>query len=106
MGVRNPLVQHALAGITCILVLGALSMIWPVIITLFLGLFLLFQSCSPEQEISALLWTEVDNWPIFVDSLRRLSSATRPSCNGLLTSSSGASKDEGRFGSSFSAPKW
>jgi hypothetical protein len=29
--------------------------------TLFLGLFLLFQSCSPEQEIAALLWTEVDN---------------------------------------------
>jgi hypothetical protein len=71
MGVRNPLVQHAWEGITCILVLGALSMIWPVIMTLFLGLFLLFQSRSPEQEIAALLWTEVDNWPIFVDSLRR-----------------------------------
>ena len=37
MGVKSPLIQRALAGITVILVLAALSMIWPVIMTLFLG---------------------------------------------------------------------
>ncbi|MBX3303797.1 MAG: hypothetical protein KF693_16410 [Nitrospira sp.] len=71
MRVKNPLVQQALAGITVILVLGALSMIWPVIITLFIGIFLLFQSCSVEQEIAVLLWTEFDNLSIVFASLRR-----------------------------------
>lgn len=54
MRFRSPLVQQALGGITVILVLGALSMIWPVIITLFLGIFLLLQSCSDEHELAAL----------------------------------------------------
>lgn len=54
MRVKSPFVQQAWAGITVILVLGALSMIWPVIMTLFVGIFLLLQSCSAEQEIAAL----------------------------------------------------
>ncbi|MDK2744090.1 MAG: hypothetical protein H8K03_05240 [Nitrospira sp.] len=55
MRVKSALVQQALAGGTVILVLGALSMIWPVIITLFVGILLLLQSCSAEQEIGAML---------------------------------------------------
>ena len=51
MRVKCPLVQQALAGITVILVLAALSMTWPVIMTLFVGIFLLFQSCSAEQTV-------------------------------------------------------
>jgi len=55
MRVKSALAQQALAGITVMFVLGALSMIWPVIITLFVGILLLLQSCSAEQEIAALL---------------------------------------------------
>lgn len=54
MRVKSPLIQQALGGITVILVLAALSLIWPVIMTLFVGIFLLLQSCSAENEISAL----------------------------------------------------
>jgi len=71
MRTKSPLVQQTLAGITLILVLGALAMIWPVMITLFLGVLLLLQSCGAEQEIAALVWTEAGEWSIFIDSLRR-----------------------------------
>ena len=54
MRVKSPLVQQTLAGITVILVLAGLSMIWPIIMTLFLGLFLLVQSCSDEQTMTTL----------------------------------------------------
>jgi hypothetical protein len=43
---KSPLVQQALAGITVIFMLGALSMIWPVIMTFFIGLLWLLQSYS------------------------------------------------------------
>jgi hypothetical protein len=59
MRVKRPLVQQLLAGITLFLVLGALSTIWPAIMTLLLGVLLLLQSCSAEQTMTALLWTEV-----------------------------------------------
>ncbi|MBX3332166.1 MAG: hypothetical protein KF722_17310 [Nitrospira sp.] len=46
--VKSQFVQRTLAAITLVLVLGALSMIWPAIIGLFLGVLLLLQSCSAE----------------------------------------------------------
>ncbi len=79
MRAKSPLVQQTLAGITLILVLGALAMIWPVMITLFLGVLLLLQSCGGEQEIAALVWPEVGNWSIFIDSLRRSGLSAMPS---------------------------
>lgn len=68
---KNSLVQQMLAGITLVFILGALAMIWPGIIALFLGVLLLLQSCSAEQEILALSWTEFNNMSIVVASLRR-----------------------------------
>jgi len=68
---KSPLVQQTLAAITLVLVLGALSMIWPGIIALFLGVLLLLQSCSAEQEIAALSWAEVSHVSIVFSSLRR-----------------------------------
>ena len=69
--IKSQFVQQALAAITLVLVLGALSMIWPVIIALFLGVLLLLQSCGAEQEIAVLSWTEVGNFSTVFASLRR-----------------------------------
>ncbi len=69
--VKSPLVQQMLTGITFVFVLVALSMIWPGIMALFLGILLLLQSCSVEQEIAVLSWTEVSNLPVVFTSLRR-----------------------------------
>lgn len=71
INVKSPLVQQVLSGIMLILVLGALSMIWPGIIALCFGVLLLLQSCSAEQEILALSWAEVSHLPIAFASLRR-----------------------------------
>ena len=69
--VKSQFVQQTLAAITLVLVLGALSMIWPAIIALFLGVLLLLQSCSAEQEIAMLSWTEVGNVSTVFASFRR-----------------------------------
>ncbi|MGQ0555765.1 MAG: hypothetical protein ACT4PN_07465 [Nitrospiraceae bacterium] len=69
--VKNPLIQQMLAAITLVLVLGALSMIWPAIIALFLGALLLLQSLGAEQEMAVLSWAEVENASIVFTSLRR-----------------------------------
>lgn len=69
--VKSPFVQQTLAAITLILILGALSMIWPAIMALLLGVLVLLQSCGAEQEIAVLSWTEVDNVPIVFAALRR-----------------------------------
>ena len=63
--------EQTLAGITLVLILGALSMIWPGIFALFLGVLLLIQSCNAEQEILALSWNEFGNLSIVAASLRR-----------------------------------
>jgi hypothetical protein len=68
---KSPLVQQALSGIMLVLILGALSMIWPGIIALCFGVLLLLQSCSAEQEILALSWAEVSSLPIAFASFRR-----------------------------------
>ncbi len=55
ISVKNQLVQRPLVVITFILVLGALSMIWPAVITLFLGaILLLLQSFGGELAIVVL----------------------------------------------------
>ena len=69
--VQSQFVQQTLAAITLVLILGALSMIWPAIMALLLGVLLLLQSCGAEQEIAVLSWTEVGNMPIVFASLRR-----------------------------------
>jgi hypothetical protein len=69
--VKNQFVQQTLAAITLVLVLGALSMIWPGIIALFLGVFLLLQSCCTQLEIAMISWTEVGNASIAFASFRR-----------------------------------
>lgn len=62
--VKSQFLQLTLSAITFLLVVGALSMIWPGIIALFIGVLLLLQSCSAEQETAVLSWTEVVNTPI------------------------------------------
>ena len=68
---KSQLVQHALAAISLIVVLGALSMIWPVIIAVFLGILLFLQSFSSDQELVVLSWIEVGHVPIALSSLGR-----------------------------------
>ncbi|MGE3976950.1 MAG: hypothetical protein AB7F94_05115 [Nitrospira sp.] len=69
--VKSPFVQQTLAAITLVLILGALSMIWPAIMALLLGVLLLLQSCGAEREIAVLSWTEIGNVPIVFASLRQ-----------------------------------
>lgn len=71
MTVKSQFLQLTLSAITFALVVGALSMIWPAIIALFLGVLLLLQSFSAEPELAVLSWTEVGHVPIVVASLRR-----------------------------------
>jgi uncharacterized membrane protein len=61
--IKNPLAQHTLAAITFVLSVGALLMVWPGIIALFLGMLLLLQYCGAGQ-IVALSWTEIGNLSI------------------------------------------
>ncbi|MBK9946341.1 MAG: hypothetical protein IPP12_04025 [Nitrospira sp.] len=67
---KSQFVQHILAAITLAFVLGALSMVWPAVLAVFLGILLLLQSLSAEPEIVVLSWAEVENVSIVVDALR------------------------------------
>jgi hypothetical protein len=69
--VKSQFFQLMLAAITFLFVIGALSMIWPGIIALFLVAVLLFQSLSAEPEIVVLSWAEVGQVPVVVASIRR-----------------------------------
>jgi hypothetical protein len=69
--VRSQFLQLTVSAITFGLVVGALSMIWPAIIALFLGALLLLQSLRAEPEIAVLSWAEVENASIVFASLRR-----------------------------------
>jgi hypothetical protein len=68
---KSQFLQLTLSAITFVVVIGALSMIWPAIIGLFLGALWLLQSFSVEPEMAVLSWTEVGHVPIVVVSLRR-----------------------------------
>jgi hypothetical protein len=69
--VKSQFFQLTLSAITFVLVVGALSMIWPVIIALFLGVLWLLQSFNAEQEMAVLSWAEIENASIVFASLRR-----------------------------------
>jgi membrane protein implicated in regulation of membrane protease activity len=69
--VRSQFLQLTVSAITFGLVVGALSMIWPAIIALFLGVLWLLQSFNGEQEMAVLSWLEVENASIVFASLRR-----------------------------------
>lgn len=67
--------QHALEAMTVVFVFGALSMIWPGIMALVFGIFLLLQSFfGAEPELAILSWAEISNLPMVFTSLRRFSS--------------------------------
>jgi hypothetical protein len=68
---KGQFAQHALAAMMFVLVLGSLAMIWPGIIALIFGIFLLLQSCGAEQEIVMLSWATIDDVSIAFASLRR-----------------------------------
>lgn len=61
---NKPFVRLTSAAILPVMVFGLLSLIWPIIIALFLGVFLLLRACSAEQETAALWLPEVGNVPI------------------------------------------
>ena len=69
--VKSQFLQLTVSAITFVFVVGALSMIWPAIIALFLGVLWLLQSLGAEQEIAVLSWLEVENASIVFASLRR-----------------------------------
>jgi hypothetical protein len=69
--VKSQFLQLTLSAITFVLVIGALSLIWPAIIALFLGALLLLQSLGAEQEMAVLSWTEVGHFSLGFASLRR-----------------------------------
>ena len=68
---KSQFLQLTLSAITFVFVIGALSMIWPAIMALFLGVLWLLQSFSAEPELAVLSWTEVGHVPIVFASLRR-----------------------------------
>ena len=69
---KSQFLQLTLSAITFVFVIGALSMIWPVIMALFLGVLWLLQSFSAEPELAVLWWAEVGHVPVAVAFLRRV----------------------------------
>lgn len=67
---KSQIGQHALEAMTVMFVLGALSMIWPGIIALSLGVLVLVQSCSVEQEMALLSWAEIGKVSLAVTPFR------------------------------------
>lgn len=68
--VKNQFIQHLLTAVTLVLVLGALSMIWPMIIAIFLGILRLLQSFSTDPEVAVLSWEEIWNVSAVSDGFR------------------------------------
>lgn len=68
---KSQFAQQVLAVITLLLVLGVLSIIWPMIIAVFLSVLLLLQSLGAELEIVIVAWAEVEDVSVVVDALRR-----------------------------------
>jgi len=69
--VKSQFLQLTVSAITFFLVVGALSMIWPTIIALFLGVRWILQYLNAKQEMAVLSWVEVENASIVFASLRR-----------------------------------
>lgn len=68
---KNQRAHDTVAAMVFIVALGSLSMIWPGIIALSFGLFLLIQSFGVGQESTMLSWAQVTNLPIAFASVRR-----------------------------------
>lgn len=68
---KSQLAYDTVAAMAFVFVLGSLSMIWPGILALSFGLFLLIQSFGVGYEITMLSWGEVTNVPIIIDAVRR-----------------------------------
>lgn len=68
--VKSQFLQQTLSAITFVLAVGALSMIWPAIVGLELGVLLLLQSFSAGPEMAVLSVTEVEHVPIVVAAPR------------------------------------
>jgi membrane protein implicated in regulation of membrane protease activity len=69
--VKSQFLQLTVSAITFGFVVGALSMIWPAIIALFLGVLWLLQSFNTEPEMAVLSWLDVENASIVFASIRR-----------------------------------
>ena len=69
--VKSQFLQLTLSAITFVIVIGALSMIWPAILALFLGVLMLLGSLGSEPNVAVLSWNEVGQLPIACASLRR-----------------------------------
>ena len=68
--VKSQFVQYLLTMATLFFVVGVLSMIWPIILGLLLGVLLLFQSCCAESETAMLWWTSGGHVSLAFASLR------------------------------------
>jgi hypothetical protein len=74
--IKSHRIQRTMAVMTLILVLAALSMIWPTIIAISFGIFLLLQSFAVEQEHVILSWSDIDKVSIACVSFKSGCSAT------------------------------
>ncbi len=68
---KNQLAQDSVAAMVFVFAVGCLSMIWPSILALSFGLFLLIQSFGAGQEITMLSWGEITHSPLVFASFRR-----------------------------------
>jgi hypothetical protein len=68
--VKNQFIQHLLTAVTLVLVLGALSMIWPMILAIFLWILGLFQSISTKPAVAVLFWDEVGSISVVLNGFR------------------------------------
>lgn len=71
---KSQLAYDIVAAMVFTFVLGSLSLIWPGILALSFGLFLLIQSFTVGQEITMLSWAEVTHVPMVFASFRRSAS--------------------------------
>lgn len=62
--VKNQVLELTLSAITFVLAVGALALIWPGIMAVFLGVLLLLRSGSTEHAIVVPSWTEVSKLSI------------------------------------------
>jgi hypothetical protein len=67
---KTRLVQSVRGAITCVFILGTLSIIWPAVIALVMGVFLLLHSWSAGEEFVVLSWPKVGNLSLVFASLR------------------------------------
>jgi hypothetical protein len=68
---KSQLAQDTVAAMAFVFVLGSLSMVWPGIMALIFGLFLLFQSFGIGQEIAVLSYADVTHLSIVFTPFRR-----------------------------------